>query len=98
MNSVEELQQLEELHWDNLDAEELRSLLENPHVKKALGIIYQGFTDHRLHLVQYNLENPEERAEATKLQGRIQGVEEFLEQLLELAMPEQNEQESNDAT
>ena len=95
MNNIEELAHVEDLTWDNIEAEELRQFLGNEHLKRALAIIYQGMLEQQQGLIHYNLENPAERAEATKIQGKIQGVNEFLDSLMELAMQQTEQEQDN---
>ena len=88
---IEELSQIEDLSWENLEREELAQILDNVYLKRALAIIYQGMQDQQRGLMHYNLEDPIQRAEATKLQGKLLGVDELLDGLIDLATQEKND-------
>lgn len=95
MNKDEVWKQIEsqsDAPWTEHEADELRALLGNSTVQRALKLAMLPLNEQSHSMLGLNLEDPAQRAEATNIQGRVRGSMELVGYLMDLA---EEEEQSN---
>ena len=83
--------------WSKGKAEELTSVLRTKIIMEAIGRVMQEGTSLEKGWRRYNLTDPTQLNKAIKLQGRAEGLDRFVDALLELTEEESYERPTGDS-